>query len=108
MQNLSLPHSSALLTSPGEHPRGSHVGKGRGGQCRYPLKLAGFWTAQGLWAWVCLLPITVGQAIAPAAPLGPLALLGTAAFVGGFAMETIADYQKFVFKNDPANKDRCL
>ena len=29
--------------------------------CRYPLKLAGFWTAQSAWAWVCLLPVTCCQ-----------------------------------------------
>ena len=29
--------------------------------CRYPLKLAGFWTAQSLWGWIVLLPVTVSQ-----------------------------------------------
>ena len=29
--------------------------------CRYPLKLAGFWSAQSLWGWIVLLPVTVSQ-----------------------------------------------
>ena len=28
---------------------------------RYPLKLAGFWTAQSVWGWIVLLPVTVSQ-----------------------------------------------
>ena len=28
---------------------------------RYPLKLAGFWSAQSLWGWIVLLPVTVSQ-----------------------------------------------
>ena len=28
---------------------------------RYPIKLAGFWTAQSLWGWIVLLPVTVSQ-----------------------------------------------
>jgi steroid 5-alpha reductase family enzyme len=73
---------------------------------RYPLKLAGFWTAQGLWGWICLLPVSVAQALGPGAALGPVGWLAAAAFAGGFATETLADYQKFVFKSDPANKDK--
>ena len=29
--------------------------------CRFPLNLAGFWTVQGLWAWIVLLPVTAAQ-----------------------------------------------
>ena len=42
--------------------------------CRYPLKLAGFWSAQSLWGWIVLLPVTVAQVrvlYAPAAPPMP-------------------------------------
>jgi hypothetical protein len=31
---------------------------------RYPIKLAGFWTAQSLWGWIVLLPVTVSQVLA--------------------------------------------
>ena len=33
---------------------------------RFPLNLAGFWTVQGLWAWIVLLPVTTAQ-VGPAA-----------------------------------------
>eukprot|EP00884_Botryococcus_braunii_P017659 jgi/Botrbrau1/4577/Bobra.60_2s0063.1 len=72
------------------------------------MKLAGFWTVQGLWAWVCLLPVTVAHAVGPASPPGPLAWVALAGFGVGFLLESLADYQKFVFKNDPANKDKFI
>lgn len=32
-------------------------------RCSYPLRLAFFWTMQGLWAWACLLPVTASHAL---------------------------------------------
>ncbi|KAK9826118.1 hypothetical protein WJX81_004958 [Elliptochloris bilobata] len=69
------------------------------GQSMYPVKLAGFWTAQSLWGWVVLLPIIVAQAVAPAAPLGVFGWAALGGFLTGFAMETVADAQKFAYKN---------
>lgn len=76
------------------------------GPTKYPLKLAGFWTAQSAWAWVCLLPVTCCQALTPLAGLGLISGLGLLGFVTGWGMEALADYQKQVFKNDPKNKGR--
>ena len=39
------------------------------------------------------------QAVAPAAPLGVLGWAALGGFLAGFAMETVADAQKFAFKN---------
>ena len=75
--------------------------------CRFPLKLAGFWTVQGLWAWVVLLPVTASHALAPAAAITPLAWVCAAGFVAGLGLEAVADYQKFKFKSEPGNKDKC-
>lgn len=74
---------------------------------RYPLKLAGFWTAQGLWAWLGCLPVTVAHAsLVAGSTMSPVAWVGAAAWAIGFTWETLADYQKNSFKNDPANKGK--
>ena len=39
------------------------------------------------------------QAVAPAAPLGVVGWAALGGFLAGFAMETVADAQKFAFKN---------
>ncbi len=45
------------------------------------------------------------QTLTPAAPLGPLGWIAAAGFVAGFAIETVADLQKFYFKS--AHPDKC-
>ena len=45
------------------------------------------------------------QAVAPAAPLGVAGWAALGGFLAGFAMETVADAQKFAFKNK--HPDRC-
>lgn len=75
---------------------------------RFPLKLAFFWTIQGMWAWVVLLPVTVSQALAPAVAIMPVGWACAGLFVTGLALESLADYQKFTFKNDPDNKGKCV
>jgi len=72
----------------------------------FPIKLAGFWTIQSLWAFVVLLPVTVALA-APVSALSritPTHLLAAVGFAVGFACEALADYQKYSFKADPRNK----
>ncbi len=39
------------------------------------------------------------QVVAPAAPLGVWGWAALGGFLAGFAMETVADAQKFAFKN---------
>lgn len=78
----------------------------------YPLRLAFFWTMQGLWAWVCLLPVTAAHAVARIGPrdagvglrLGPSLTLGLLLFGGGLLLESVADWQKFVWKSDPGER----
>lgn len=74
----------------------------------FPLKLAGFWTAQSVWAIAVSLPVTLAiampRASAAAAPLGTLGAAGAALFIAGLALETVADAQKFAFKRDPNNR----
>lgn len=40
------------------------------------------------------------QTLGPAATVGPFGYLAAAAFLCGFAMETVADLQKFYFKSE--------
>jgi len=69
----------------------------------YPVGLSMFWSIQALWGWIVSFPITMAN-FAPRA--GPLPLqwhgklfLGT--FIGGLLVESVADYQKWVFKSNP-------
>ncbi|KAL4855947.1 hypothetical protein ACK3TF_003705 [Chlorella vulgaris] len=85
------------------------------GPSNYPLKLLFFWTMQGLWAWACMLPVTAAHALSAASPavvprLGGSASLaaGLLLFGGGLLLESVADWQKFQWKNDPANKGRFM
>ena len=43
-----------------------------------------------------------------ATPLGPMAALGFAVWIVGFAIEVVADRQKAAFRADPANRDRFI
>ena len=59
-----------------------------------------------LWGWLVSLPHTLAAGVPVAArPSGVplLAKFGALMFAAGFAVETVADLQKWAFKNDAAN-----
>ncbi len=66
------------------------------------------WTLQGLWvlftAGAALAAMTSAQVVA----LGPVAAVGAALWLAGFAVEVVADRQKRAFRRDPANRDRFI
>ena len=66
----------------------------------------GFWAISFLWGWVVSLPHTVaaGVPLAVRPAFGPLHVAGIALFASGLTVETAADVQKWLFKQDPANK----
>ena len=66
------------------------------------------WTLQGLWVFLTVSCALAAITAAAARPLGALAVLGTAVWIAGFAIETTADRQKAVFRTDPANRDRFI
>lgn len=84
------------------------------GPSNYPLRLAFFWTMQGLWSFIGLLPVTAAHALARSDPAtrrlawGPALIAGLLLFGGGLALETLADWQKFKWKSDPANAGRFM
>ncbi len=74
----------------------------------YPLGLGFFWSIQALWGWIGTLPVTLlNSATAVPVPTNPiLSWLPIAGMVTAFALETVADYQKYKFKSEPKNSDK--
>jgi len=72
-----------------------------------PKYSAGFWLFSLLWGCLCSLPHTIGATSSAAG--NPLALqIGAALFGLGWTIETVADYQKWNFKNAAsANSEFC-
>ena len=73
-----------------------------------PLRFFSAWTIQGLWV---LLTAAAALAIITTTErrdLGWVAYLGIAVWLAGFAIEAVADRQKSVFKQDPANDGRFI
>mmetsp|Transcript_25538 Transcript_25538/g.46547 ORF Transcript_25538/g.46547 Transcript_25538/m.46547 type:complete len:357 (-) Transcript_25538:80-1150(-) len=74
------------------------------------LSFLGAWTLQATWVVLTQLPIILLND-KPAPDLNPLGLvdaLGFGCWVVGFAVEFLADLQKFTFRCDPTNKDKFL
>lgn len=63
-----------------------------------------FWLLQGFAVWVILLPVTLW--FSRPEPLSPLMLAGGAVWLLGLVIETIADHQKFVFKQTAEGRAR--
>lgn len=61
---------------------------------RHPSAFARFWVVQGIWAYVTALPATLLGASTKVARLTSLDIFGAFVFLAGFALETVADYQK--------------
>ena len=79
-----------------------------GGPSLFPAKLLSFWAAQGAWAWVCLLPVTVlhGNPAAAGGRLGAAGAACVAAALAFVAAEAVADAQKDGHYRDPAKRGR--
>lgn len=76
------------------------------------LKFAGFWTFQAFWVFTVSLPVIFVNAPDSAVKLDPdnawtpQDVVGVVIFVIGLSCETFADFQKFFFRNNPANKGK--
>ncbi|MDD3532390.1 MAG: DUF1295 domain-containing protein [Candidatus Shapirobacteria bacterium] len=70
-----------------------------------PGQFLKFWLLQGFSVWVILLPSLYLLLQKKDYNLSPIMLLGIAVWFFGLVIETIADWQKFVFKNRPENKN---
>jgi steroid 5-alpha reductase family enzyme len=70
-----------------------------------PLKFASFWLLQFISIWIISLSYTLTMNIENVTSINTFSIIGITAWVLGLSLETIADYQKFIFKNDKKNKD---
>lgn len=67
-----------------------------------------WWTIQGVWVLVTLLPTLLLLLKRDSVPLGPRDILGWTLWVIGFLVEVTADRQKSAFKADPENAGRFI
>jgi len=66
------------------------------------------WTLQGLWVLLTLSCALAAMTSASGKPLGVFALLGTLVWIGGFAVEVVADGQKRQFRAGSENDGRFI
>jgi len=73
-----------------------------------PAKFFVYWSVQGLWVFVTLLPTLALHSSALNPAFGMRDLLGFGIWGLGFALEVMADKQKSDFKADPANEGKFI
>lgn len=75
-----------------------------------PKKMIVFWIIQGIWCFVTLLPTILlnMKTNDNRRPIIGSDIAGIVLFITGFLLETLADYQKTVFLNNPANKNKFI
>ena len=63
-----------------------------------------FWSLQGVWVFVTLLPTLMLNESQRESPIGTQDLVGWTMWLLGMLFEVLADFQKSIFKMDPNNK----
>ncbi|MFZ5437922.1 MAG: DUF1295 domain-containing protein [Patescibacteria group bacterium] len=71
-------------------------------------KFAQFWLLQAIAVWVISLPGTYLLSLKTNSNFNLLMMTGLLVWLMGIVIETTADWQKFKFKNKPANKDKLI
>ncbi|ROT83501.1 hypothetical protein C7M84_023318 [Penaeus vannamei] len=66
------------------------------------------WTIQGVWVIVTILPSLLAVLSPRQRPLSTRDYAGWGIWLAGFLIEVVADYQKTVWRNNPANKDKFI
>ena len=69
-----------------------------------PATLFTFWTLQGIWVFVTLLPTLILNTERRSVPIGYRDYIGWSIWGIGFLFEVIADMQKSMFKANPENE----
>ncbi|CAL1294431.1 unnamed protein product [Larinioides sclopetarius] len=67
-----------------------------------------YWTMQGVWIYITLLPSLLLLSRPDFAPLTNRDYLGFSLWILGFTIEVVADFQKSVFTNMPENKGKFI
>lgn len=73
-----------------------------------PSKFLLFWTLQGIWVYVSILPVLILNSETKDQPLSLRDCVGWTLWVGGFLLETVADWQKARFRNEPNNAGKFI
>ncbi len=73
-----------------------------------PTRFGMTWTLQGLWVVFTAAAAHAAIASETRQALGLWAAVGVAIWLGGFAIEVLADSQKAAFRTDPANNGRFI
>jgi len=73
-----------------------------------PKILFVFWSLQGVWVFVTLLPTLIMLTSRRQPNLNIQDLLGWTLWIVGFVVEVLADYQKSQFRSNPANYDKFI
>ena len=63
-----------------------------------------FWSIQGIWVWITLLPSLILNTERRDPPLATRDYLGWTLWTVGFLFEVVADMQKSIFRADPKNE----
>ncbi len=72
------------------------------------LEFAKFWLLQAISTWVIMLPTIVILSSNKSNLVAQTLITGALIWAFGFTIETIADWQKFRFKNKPENKNQWI
>lgn len=73
-----------------------------------PLKFFRFWFFQGLSVWVIMLPASYLLLLNKDKNVTSYIIGGIFVWMLGLLVESVADWQKFTFKNDPKNKGKWI
>eukprot|EP01097_Dermamoeba_algensis_P001830 TRINITY_DN1703_c0_g1_i2.p1 TRINITY_DN1703_c0_g1~~TRINITY_DN1703_c0_g1_i2.p1 ORF type:complete len:258 (-),score=14.05 TRINITY_DN1703_c0_g1_i2:90-863(-) len=73
-----------------------------------PLRFLIYWLIQGVWVFVCALPVFLVNTNSSEPGLNLLDVIGWLVYLAGLAIETVSDYQKDVFRSNPANHDKFI
>ncbi len=80
------------------------LSRAQGDKNAYALRT--IYLLQALILWVACLPIQAGML--ERAPAGPVTIIGAALWLGGFAFESVGDWQLARFKADPAHQGMIM
>jgi len=74
----------------------------------HPLRFGAFWLLQAFAVWLIMTPLIISAGASGQPPLGVIDVFGWICFVLGFALESIADFQKYEFKNKRENRGNWI
>jgi len=67
-----------------------------------------YWSVQGLWVWLTLLPTMILNIKRHNKPLGMRDYIGWGFWICGFLLQAVADSQKSSFRSNPENKGKFI